>query len=82
MVAAREFLPTVKPEEPEMFSQRELLFYLIWRDISVRYKQTILGSAWAILQPLKLMLIFTFVFGRFVKVDSEGFPTRCSSLRG
>jgi homopolymeric O-antigen transport system permease protein len=58
----------------EMVSHRELLFYFIWRDISVRYKQTILGPAWAILQPLILMLIFTVVFGRFVKVDSQGFP--------
>ena len=58
----------------EMLSHRELLFFLIWRDISVRYKQTALGPAWAILQPLILMLIFTFIFGRFVKVDSEGFP--------
>jgi lipopolysaccharide transport system permease protein len=54
-------------------SHRELLFYLIWRDISVRYKQTVLGPAWAILQPLTLMLIFTVIFGRFVKIDSEGF---------
>jgi lipopolysaccharide transport system permease protein len=58
----------------EMVSHRELLFYFIWRDISVRYKQTILGPAWALLQPLILMLIFTVVFGRFVKVDSEEFP--------
>jgi lipopolysaccharide transport system permease protein len=58
----------------EMFSHRELLYFLIWRDISVRYKQTVLGPAWAILQPLILMLIFTFVFGRFIDVDSEGFP--------
>ena len=56
-----------------MISHRELLFYLIWRDISVRYKQTVLGPAWAILQPLTLMLIFTVIFGRFVKIDSEGF---------
>jgi lipopolysaccharide transport system permease protein len=50
----------------EMIAQRELLAFLIWRDISIRYKQTILGSAWAVLQPLLMMLIFTFVFGRFV----------------
>ena len=56
-----------------MVAYRDLLFYLIWRDISVRYKQTVLGPAWAILQPLILMLIFT-VFGRFTKIDSEGFP--------
>jgi lipopolysaccharide transport system permease protein len=50
----------------EMIAHRELLAFLIWRDISVRYKQTILGNAWAILQPLLLMLIFTFVFRQFV----------------
>ncbi len=50
----------------EMYTQRELLFFLIWRDIQVRYKQTVLGSAWAVLQPLLLMLIFSFTFGRFV----------------
>jgi lipopolysaccharide transport system permease protein len=47
----------------ELVSFRELLFYLVWRDISVRYKQTVLGPAWAILQPLLLMVIFTFFFG-------------------
>jgi lipopolysaccharide transport system permease protein len=50
----------------ELFARRELLAFLIWRDVAVRYKQTVLGSAWAILQPLLMMLIFTFVFGRFV----------------
>jgi len=50
----------------EMIAHRELLVFLIWRDISIRYKQTILGSAWAVLQPLLMMLIFTFVFGRWV----------------
>jgi lipopolysaccharide transport system permease protein len=58
----------------EMFAYRELLTFLIRRDISVRYKQTVLGSAWAILHPLMLMLIFTFFFGRFAKIPSEGFP--------
>ena len=58
----------------ELWAYRELLFFLVWRDISVRYKQTVLGSAWAILQPLMLMTIFTFIFGRFAKVDSEGVP--------
>ena len=58
----------------EMWSQRELLVFLIWRDISVRYKQTVLGPAWAILQPLIMLAIFTVVFGRFAVIDSEGFP--------
>jgi lipopolysaccharide transport system permease protein len=50
----------------ELFAARELLFFLIWRDISVRYKQTVLGGLWAILQPLLLMLVFSFFVGRFV----------------
>jgi lipopolysaccharide transport system permease protein len=58
----------------EMISYRDLLFHLIWRDISVRYKQTVLGPAWAILQPLLLLTIFTFFLGRFGNIDSEGFP--------
>ena len=58
----------------EMWSHRELLVFLIWRDISVRYKQTVLGPAWAIVQPLTMMAIFTIIFGRFANVDSEGFP--------
>ena len=58
----------------EMWSQRELLYFLVWRDISVRYKQTILGPAWAILQPLLMMVIFTVIFGRFAGIDSEGLP--------
>jgi lipopolysaccharide transport system permease protein len=49
----------------EMWSHRELLAFLIWRDVSVRYKQTVLGPAWAILQPLIMLAIFTMVFGRF-----------------
>jgi len=60
----------------EMFEYRELLIFLIWRDISVRYKQTVLGSVWAILHPLMLMLIFTFFFGRMVSV---GFDLRLMS---
>jgi lipopolysaccharide transport system permease protein len=58
----------------EMWSHRELLAFLIWRDISVRYKQTVLGPAWAVLQPLIMMVIFTVVFGQFARIDSEGFP--------
>jgi lipopolysaccharide transport system permease protein len=58
----------------EMWSHRELLVFLIKRDISVRYKQTILGPAWAVFQPLIMMTIFTVIFGRFAGMDSEGFP--------
>lgn len=58
----------------ELWSHRELLFFLIWRDVSVRYKQTLLGPAWAVFQPMMMMLIFSVIFGRFAKIDSQGFP--------
>ena len=50
----------------ELWAHRELLLFLIWRDIKVRYKQTIFGAAWAIVQPLALMVVFSALFGRFV----------------
>jgi lipopolysaccharide transport system permease protein len=53
---------------------RELLYFLVWRNVKVRYKQTIIGSAWAIIQPLMAMLIFTVIFGRFAKIPSDGLP--------
>jgi len=53
---------------------RELLYFLVWRDIKVRYKQTMLGIGWAIIQPLMMMLIFTLVFSLFAKVPSDGLP--------
>lgn len=53
----------------EMWAYRELLFFLIWRDVSVRYKQTVLGGLWAILQPLFLMLVFSFFLGRLVPLE-------------
>src|SRR5438132_14416832 len=58
----------------DLWGHRELLYLLTWRDVKVRYKQTLLGATWALLQPLLLMLIFTFVFGRLVGVKSEGVP--------
>lgn len=57
-----------------LWEYRELLYFLTWRDIKVRYKQTILGAAWAILQPFLTMLIFSVFFGRLVKVPSDGIP--------
>ena len=53
---------------------RELLYFLVWRDVKVRYKQTVIGGLWAILQPLITMLIFAVVFGAFVKIPSDGLP--------
>jgi lipopolysaccharide transport system permease protein len=58
----------------DIWAYRELLFFLTWRDVKVRYKQTLLGAAWAILQPLFMMIIFTIFFGRLAGVDSKGIP--------
>jgi lipopolysaccharide transport system permease protein len=58
----------------ELWQFRELLFFLIWRDIKVRYKQTALGVAWAVIQPLVAMVIFSIIFGRFAKLPSAGLP--------
>lgn len=58
----------------ELWEYRELFYFLIWRDIKVRYKQTLLGTAWAIIQPLFTMLIFTLFFGRLAGVPSDGIP--------
>jgi lipopolysaccharide transport system permease protein len=58
----------------ELWRSRELLYFLIWRDVKIRYKQTTLGVAWAVLQPLFTMAIFTVIFGRFAGIPSEGVP--------
>ncbi|HEX8458778.1 MAG TPA: ABC transporter permease [Pyrinomonadaceae bacterium] len=58
----------------DLWSYRELLYFLVWRDVKVRYKQTLLGAAWALLQPLLLMLIFTFFFSRLARISSGGVP--------
>ena len=57
-----------------LWDYRELLYFLVWRDIKVRYKQTALGAAWAILQPVLTMLVFTVFFGRLAKMPSDGIP--------
>jgi len=58
----------------ELWEYRELVYFLTWRDIKVRYKQTVLGAAWAIIQPLFSMLIFSLFFGRLAKIPSDGIP--------
>ena len=58
----------------ELWHYRELLYFLAWRDVKVRYKQTVLGAAWAILQPLLMMVVFSVFFGRLAQVDSGGLP--------
>ena len=64
----------------ELWQYRELLYFLVWRDIKVRYKQTALGAAWAIIQPLFTMLIFSLFFGRLAKMPSDGIPYPLFSL--
>ncbi len=58
----------------DLWVYRELLYFLTWREIKVRYKQTVLGFAWAILQPLFMMVVFTLFFGTLAKIPSEGIP--------
>jgi lipopolysaccharide transport system permease protein len=58
----------------EMWAYRELLYFFVWRDIKVRYKQTVIGAAWAVLQPLMTMLVFSLFFGRLAKIPSQGLP--------
>ena len=58
----------------ELWQYRELLYFLIWRDIKVRYKQTALGAAWAIIQPVMTMVVFSLFFGKLGKIPSDGVP--------
>jgi lipopolysaccharide transport system permease protein len=58
----------------ELWDYRELLGFLVWRDVKVRYKQTVLGAAWAVLQPLTTMAMFTVLFGQWAKMPSDGVP--------
>ena len=58
----------------ELWEYRELIYFLIWRDIKVRYKQTVLGAAWAIIQPFFTMVVFSLFFGRLGKIPSDGIP--------
>jgi lipopolysaccharide transport system permease protein len=58
----------------ELWRYRELLYFLVWRDVKVRYKQTALGAAWAVIQPFLTMLVFSVFFGRLAKIPSDGVP--------
>jgi lipopolysaccharide transport system permease protein len=58
----------------DLWIYRELVYFMIWRDIKVRYKQTLLGALWAVIQPILTMVVFTFVFGTVAKVPTEGIP--------
>jgi lipopolysaccharide transport system permease protein len=58
----------------DLWVYRELLYFLVWRDIKIRYKQTYLGAAWAVIQPVFTMIIFSIVFGQLAKLPSDGIP--------
>jgi lipopolysaccharide transport system permease protein len=58
----------------DIWRRRELLYFLVWKDIKVKYKQTALGIAWAVLQPIAGMILFTFLFGKVAKLPSDGLP--------
>jgi lipopolysaccharide transport system permease protein len=58
----------------ELWEYRELLYFLVWRDVKVRYKQTVLGVAWAIIRPFFTMVVFSVFFGKLAKVPSDGIP--------
>ena len=66
----------------ELWLYRELLYFFVWRDVKVRYKQTVLGVGWAVIQPVMAMGVFTIFFGRLAKVPSDGLPYPVFSLAG
>ena len=81
--AVQPAAPVVRIEPPhgwfdlrlgEVWAYRELLYFFVWRDVKVRYKQTVIGVAWVVLQPLLTMGIFTLFFGRLAKLPSDGLP--------
>lgn len=66
----------------ELWQYRELLYFFTWRDVKVRYKQTLLGASWAIIQPLSTMVVFTIFFGELAKIPSDGIPYPIFSFCG
>jgi lipopolysaccharide transport system permease protein len=62
------------PSLAEAWASRELLFFFVWRDVTVRYKQMALGAAWAVIQPFMTMVVFSIFFGRFARMPSDGIP--------
>jgi lipopolysaccharide transport system permease protein len=76
-------VPTIRIRPPSGWSAldlqsvweyRELVYYMVWRDIKVRYKQTVLGFSWALIQPLASLMVFSIIFGRLAQLPSEGVP--------
>jgi lipopolysaccharide transport system permease protein len=66
----------------DLWDYRELLFFLVWRDIKVRYKQTLLGASWALIQPTLQLVVFTIIFGRLAGVNTNGIPYPLFNLAG
>jgi lipopolysaccharide transport system permease protein len=66
----------------DLWRYRELIWFMVWRDVMVRYKQTLLGATWAILQPVMTMLVFNFLFGTVAKVPTDGIPYPIFSFAG
>src|SRR5258708_14179863 len=58
----------------ELWDYRELLYFFVWRDVKVRYKQTVIGIAWVVLQPVMTMAVFALFFGRLARLPSDGLP--------
>lgn len=74
LVSIRASKKWVAIDFPSLWAYRELLYFLTWRDVKVRYKQTMLGAAWAIIQPLFTMVIFTLFFGKLAGIPSDNIP--------
>lgn len=72
----------VRLDWAELWAYRDLLYYLTWRDIKVRYKQTVFGVGWALIQPLVTMAVFSIVFGRYAEMPSDGLPYPLFSYAG
>ena len=66
----------------ELWNYRELFYFFVWRDIKIRYKQTVLGASWAVIQPLMTMVIFSLFFGRLANIPSDGMPYPIFSYAG
>jgi lipopolysaccharide transport system permease protein len=72
----------IPPRLDELWTYRELLFFLIWREIKVRYAQTLLGAVWTVFQPLAMMLVYTYAFTQLAKINTEPIPYPLYALSG
>ena len=66
----------------DLFRYRELFYFLAWRDVLVRYKQTVIGVLWAVIRPFLTMVVFVLIFGRIAKLPSDGVPLPRDGIRG